>query len=140
MRSRANSGPLFYLAGLPRFTCKRRKKRRGWDSNPRDGSTPPTRFPIALLRPTRTPLLMTREEFTKSSLPDTRIMVPVASPLGRRYALGHRSAGGADGVVGARCRVPDRPDEAGAHRSIVEPPFVKFLHHVMQDRRTAGTP
>ena len=35
---------------------KRKKKRRGWDSNPRDGSTPPTRFPVALLRPTRTPL------------------------------------------------------------------------------------
>src|SRR5215217_1574024 len=46
----------FHLAGLPLFTCKTRRKRRGWDSNPRDGSTPPTRFPVALLRPTRTPL------------------------------------------------------------------------------------
>src|SRR5215211_158686 len=36
--------------------ANRRKKRRGWDSNPRDGSTPSTRFPVALLRPTRTPL------------------------------------------------------------------------------------
>ena len=35
---------------------KQSKKRRGWDSNPRDDLTPPTRFPIALLRPTRTPL------------------------------------------------------------------------------------
>ncbi len=38
------------------FTCKQWEKRRGWDSNPRDDLTPPTRFPIALLRPTRTPL------------------------------------------------------------------------------------
>src|SRR5215204_6786600 len=36
--------------------AKGRKERRGWDSNPRDDLTPPTRFPIALLRPTRTPL------------------------------------------------------------------------------------
>src|SRR5215208_1115883 len=56
MRSRANSEPHFRLAGLPRITCKQEEKRRGWDSNPRDGLTPPTRFPIALLRPTRTPL------------------------------------------------------------------------------------
>ena len=48
------------------FTCKRREKRRGWDSNPRDGSTPPTRFPVALLRPTRTPL----RGFCPVSLPD----------------------------------------------------------------------
>src|SRR5215204_2220659 len=41
---------------LSRSTCEYKKKRRGWDSNPRDGSTPPTRFPVALLRPTRTPL------------------------------------------------------------------------------------
>src|SRR6187200_835194 len=26
-------------------------ERRGWDSNPRGGLTPPTRFPIALLKP-----------------------------------------------------------------------------------------
>src|SRR5215210_4706781 len=57
MRSRANSGPYFHLARFPRFTCKQEEKRRGWDSNPRDGLTPPTRFPVALLRPTRTPLL-----------------------------------------------------------------------------------
>src|SRR5215217_8527984 len=38
------------------FTCTLGRKRRGWDSNPRDDLTPPTRFPIALLRPTRTPL------------------------------------------------------------------------------------
>src|ERR671913_1852945 len=56
MRSRAKSGPHFRLAGLPRFTCKQKEKRRGWDSNPRDDLTPSTRFPIALLRPTRTPL------------------------------------------------------------------------------------
>ena len=37
------------------------KKRRGWDSNPRDGFTPPTRFPVALLRPTRTPLRTTQK-------------------------------------------------------------------------------
>ncbi len=30
--------------------------RRGWDSNPRGRLTPPTRFPVALLKPTRTPL------------------------------------------------------------------------------------
>jgi hypothetical protein len=47
MRSRANSGPHFHLAGLPRFTCKQKEKRRGWDSNPRDDLTPPTRFPIS---------------------------------------------------------------------------------------------
>jgi hypothetical protein len=29
------------------FTCKQRKKRSGWDSNPRDDLTPPTRFPIS---------------------------------------------------------------------------------------------
>src|SRR3954465_10791155 len=29
----------------------RRTERRGWDSNPRGGLTPPTRFPIALLKP-----------------------------------------------------------------------------------------
>jgi hypothetical protein len=45
-RSRMSSGPRFHLAGLPRFTCKQRIKRRGWDSNPRDDLTPPTRFPI----------------------------------------------------------------------------------------------
>jgi hypothetical protein len=60
---------------------------------------------------------MMREEFTKSSLPDAR-----------------------DGVVGARCRVLDRPDETCAYRSMVEPPFEKFLRYVMQVRRTAGTP
>ena len=31
--------------------------RRGRDSNPRGGYKPPTRFPVAFLRPTRTPLL-----------------------------------------------------------------------------------
>src|ERR671912_192711 len=46
MRSRANSEPLFLPPELSRFTCKQRKKRRGWDSNPRDDLTPPTRFPI----------------------------------------------------------------------------------------------
>src|SRR5918993_3586825 len=65
MRSRANSGPHFHLAGFPRFTCKWREKRRGWDSNPRDDLTPPTRFPIALLRPTRTPLRGDGQESTK---------------------------------------------------------------------------
>ncbi len=30
--------------------------RRGWDSNPRDGDKPPTRFRVGLLRPTQTPL------------------------------------------------------------------------------------
>src|SRR5215212_1120303 len=44
------------LAHERAFPCKQREKRRGWDSNPRDDLTPPTRFPIALLRPTRTPL------------------------------------------------------------------------------------
>src|SRR5919106_2237549 len=56
MRSRANSEPLLLPPELSRFTCKTRIKRRGWDSNPRDDLTPSTRFPIALLRPTRTPL------------------------------------------------------------------------------------
>src|ERR671913_946160 len=56
MRSRANSEPLLLPPDLSRFTCKTMMKRRGWDSNPRDGLTPSTRFPIALLRPTRTPL------------------------------------------------------------------------------------
>src|SRR5215204_1779080 len=56
MRSRANWEPLFLPPDLSRFTCKTTMKRRGWDSNPRDDLTPPTRFPIALLRPTRTPL------------------------------------------------------------------------------------
>src|ERR687896_617479 len=56
MRSRANWEPLFLPPDLSRFTCKTMMKRRGWDSNPRDDLTPPTRFPIALLRPTRTPL------------------------------------------------------------------------------------
>src|SRR5918993_850646 len=65
MRSRANSGPHFHLAGFPRFTCKWREKRGGGDSNPRDDLTPPTRFPIALLRPTRTPLRGDGQESTK---------------------------------------------------------------------------
>src|ERR671911_1556645 len=56
MRSRANWEQLFLPPDLSRFTCKTMMKRRGWDSNPRDGLTPSTRFPIALLRPTRTPL------------------------------------------------------------------------------------
>src|ERR687890_584560 len=56
MRSRANWEPLFLPPDLSRFTCKTMMKRRGWDSNPRDDLTPPTRFPIALVRPTRTPL------------------------------------------------------------------------------------
>src|SRR5918997_5470105 len=56
MRSRANWEPLFLPPDLSRFTCKTMMKRRGCDSNPRDDLTPPTRFPIALLRPTRTPL------------------------------------------------------------------------------------
>ncbi len=30
--------------------------RRGWDSNPRDGVKPPTRFRVGLLRPAQTPL------------------------------------------------------------------------------------
>ena len=51
-----------------RSTCKWRKKRRGRDSNPRDGLTPPTRFPVALLRPTRTPLQGDGPECTKSSV------------------------------------------------------------------------
>jgi hypothetical protein len=48
--------PFTFYMHLLHFTCKRKEKRRGRDSNPRDGLTPPTRFPIALLRPTRTPL------------------------------------------------------------------------------------
>src|SRR5215204_5303762 len=52
-------GDLSY--GSPATFClQTKKKRRGWDSNPRDGLTPPTRLPIALLRPTRTPLRMRR--------------------------------------------------------------------------------
>src|ERR671911_2144555 len=47
MRSRANWEPLFLPPDLSRFTCKQREKRRGWDSNPRDDLTPPTRFPIS---------------------------------------------------------------------------------------------
>jgi hypothetical protein len=44
------------VAGSLEYSLQTRKKRRGWDSNPRDDLTPPTRFPIALLRPTRTPV------------------------------------------------------------------------------------
>src|SRR5829696_7876256 len=44
------------LPKVGQYPCKPCGKRRGRDSNPRDGLTPPTRFPIALLRPTRTPL------------------------------------------------------------------------------------
>ena len=44
------------------FQLQIQEKRRGWDSNPRDGLTPPTRFPVALLRPTRTPLQSVREQ------------------------------------------------------------------------------
>ncbi len=57
-------GLLVVLRSSLRFTCKQKEKRRGWDSNPRDGFKPPTRFPVALLRPTRTPLR------TTESLPD----------------------------------------------------------------------
>src|SRR5215213_6442071 len=64
MRSRIGSGPHFPPPDLPRFARKRKEMRRGWDSNPRDGFKPPTRFPVALLRPTRTPLR------TAESLPD----------------------------------------------------------------------
>ena len=46
MRSRANWEPLFLPPDLSRFTCKTMMKRRGWDSNPRNDLTPPTRFPI----------------------------------------------------------------------------------------------
>src|SRR5215213_11765091 len=53
------------LAHERAFPCKQREKRRGWDSNPRDDLTPPTRFPIALLRPTRTPLRGDGQESTK---------------------------------------------------------------------------
>jgi hypothetical protein len=49
MRSRISSGPHFLPPGLPRFTCKQKEKRRGWDSNPRDGFKPSTRFPVAIL-------------------------------------------------------------------------------------------
>jgi hypothetical protein len=50
------------------FYLQQKDKRRGWDSNPRDGFKPPTRFPVALLRPTRTPLLKTPPaEFIKQS-------------------------------------------------------------------------
>ena len=35
------------LAMRGAFTCKLVRKRRGWDSNPRDDLTPPTRFPIS---------------------------------------------------------------------------------------------
>src|SRR5918993_2788017 len=56
MSSRVAWGFPPYPLRLSCFTCKTKKKRRGWDSNPRDGLTPPTRFPVALLRPTRTPL------------------------------------------------------------------------------------
>src|SRR3712207_752674 len=83
MRSRANSGPHFRLASLPRFTCKQREKRRGWDSNPRDGLTPSTRFPIALLRPTRTPLRERRMEFTKMRIRCYRRHEPILW-VGRR--------------------------------------------------------
>ena len=40
-------GLFVFLTLLLRFACKRREKRRGWDSNPRDDLTPPTRFPIS---------------------------------------------------------------------------------------------
>jgi hypothetical protein len=85
MRSRANSGPRFHLAGLPHFTCKQEEKRRGWDSNPREGYKPSTRFPVALLRPTRTPLLKTLgKEFIKQSAVS---MTPQGPPLDQGCAL-----------------------------------------------------
>ena len=59
------SGPLRLLKNTTTFYLQTEEKRRGWDSNPRDDLTPPTRFPIALLRPTRTPL-RERREFTVS--------------------------------------------------------------------------
>ena len=41
---------------LPSSAIRIRSKRMGRDSNPRYGSTPHTRFPIVLLKPTRTPI------------------------------------------------------------------------------------
>ena len=46
--------PLRHPSGVGRKRLDhrpRRAKRRGWDSNPRGGLTPPTRFPVALLKP-----------------------------------------------------------------------------------------
>ena len=37
----------FVTTDRSHFTCKKWKKRKGWDSNPRDDLTPPTRFPIS---------------------------------------------------------------------------------------------
>ena len=41
----------------PRISGYVKSWRRGRDSNPRGGYKPPTRFPVAFLRPARTPLL-----------------------------------------------------------------------------------
>src|SRR5680860_1791312 len=38
-------------AGDPRLGRQATNQRRGWDSNPRGGLAPPTRFPVALLKP-----------------------------------------------------------------------------------------
>src|SRR5215210_3996215 len=58
-RARSCARTTVFAPRQPILRLQMGEKRRGWDSNPRDGSTPPTRFPIALLRPTRTPLLKT---------------------------------------------------------------------------------
>jgi hypothetical protein len=76
---------------LPQMTGKR----RGWDSNPRDGLTPPTRFPVALLRPTRTPLLQTPEEFIKSS-PQRALTDPLCRRSGG-YAPHHSGDSASNG-------------------------------------------
>ena len=56
-RRRAGAGT--GAPAVPRGPVRRPERgcwRRGWDSNPRGRSSPPTRFPVALLKPTRTPL------------------------------------------------------------------------------------
>src|SRR5918997_5431680 len=82
MRLQGRLGPPSLPSKIVCFTCKTKKKRRGWDSNPRDGLTPPTRFPVALLRPTRTPLrtrgVYQMEARTKNHRP--RGTRPVALP------------------------------------------------------------
>src|SRR5919199_2087494 len=88
--------------------ANRQEKRRGWDSNPRDGSTPPTRFPVALLRPTRTPL-RTPRVYQMARLPLPAVV------LGEGTDDGLRGVGGSLELIAvAPVRQPrGGPDQVG---------------------------
>ncbi len=92
--------------GLPgrRPLLNVRSRRSGRDSNPRDGVKPPTRFPVVLLQPTRTPLR------SAACPPQTGAIIAHGSCRRARQAIGPRRRSLRPGGLSPH---HDRPDDEG---------------------------